>query len=122
MFTLIMGVPNAGKTTYSGKYNTVIHLDDLGLIERVCQKIRQMGDDVVAEGVFASSSQRKRLIDSYTGEYKRCVFLNITLDECIKREDRGRPAWLLKNAYKYFEPPTYSEGWDEIIVIGDNYA
>ena len=123
MLTAIVGIPNAGKTTYSAKYDAVIHLDDVGQTERVCELIKQMGDDVVVEGVFALPSQRKRLIEAYAGEYKRCIFLGVTLEECVKREDRGRPAWMLKNAYKHFEPPTLDEGWDEIIVIrSDSYA
>ncbi len=120
MLCVIIGVPNAGKTTYSKRYDNVIHLDDVGRTERICELIRQMGDDVIVEGAFASPSRRERLINAYTGNHKRCVFLDVTFEESVRREDRGRPNWMLRNAFKHFEPPTLDEGWDEIIIIRGN--
>ena len=81
----------------------------------VCEKVKGM-DDAVVEGVFGTTSQRKRLLDSHDGEC-RCIFIDITLDESIRREDRGRAEFILQNAHRHFEPPTYDEGWDEIEII-----
>lgn len=75
-----------------------------------------MSGDVVVEGVFATSESRKRLIIAYDGKAK-CIFLDVPLKEILRREDRGRPKWLLCNAMKHFIPPDYTEGWDEIEVV-----
>ena len=115
MLTLICGLPNAGKTTYSQRFDNVIHLDEVGRTSRVCEMVEGMGDTVV-EGVFATSLKRRQLIDA-GGGYSKCIWLDVPLDECKRREDRGRPEFILENAAKYFEPPTYDEGWDEIEVI-----
>ena len=74
-------------------------------------------DEVVAEGVFGSKRQRQKVIAAYKGDYKRCIFLDVPLDEIIRREDRGRPLFMLRNAAAVFQPPTYAEGWDEIIRV-----
>lgn len=115
VLTLICGLPNAGKTTYSKRFENVVHLDEERRTANVCEKVKGAGD-VVVEGVFASRPQRERLIRAYGGRC-RCIFIDITLDECIRREDRGRSDFILRNAYKHFTPPTLDEGWDEIEVV-----
>ena len=115
MLTLICGLPNAGKTTYSQRFENVIHLDEERRTSAVCDKVRGM-DEAVVEGGFNTAEKRGRLRSSYDG-YTRLIWLDTPLDECIRREDRGRPEFILRNAAKHFEPPTYDEGWDEIEVI-----
>lgn len=116
MLTLICGLPNAGKTTYSGQFANVLHLDEIGRTGRVADMVRGMTEDVTIEGVFGTVESRKRLVEAYDGP-TRCVFLDVPFDEILRREDRGRAEWLLRNAAKRFTPPTYDEGWDEIEVM-----
>lgn len=118
MLTMICGLPNAGKTTYSKRYDNVLHQDDIGRIDSIIDIIKQM-DEVVVEGYFGTQNERKRVRSAYKGKAK-CIFLDISVEESIRREDRNRHPQTLRNASRFFEPPTYSEGWDEIIVIGDN--
>ena len=117
MLTLICGIPNAGKTTFSFSFVNVIHLDDHKGTTEVCELVGGMEGSVVVEGVFGSPEKRKRLLESYKGEGSRCYFLDVPLRESIRRENRGRSRFILENAYRRFEPPTHDEGWDEIIRI-----
>lgn len=127
MITLICGLPNAGKTTYSHRYANVIHYDDViapkGMhpLQVLCEMVSDV-DDVCVEGVFITSHERKRIAQAYSGTQKVCIWLNTPLEECIKRENRNRATCLINSCNALFQPPTYSEGWDEIIVIGENNA
>ena len=117
MLTMICGLPNAGKTSLASKYDNVLHQDEIGTIDRIISAINQMQGDVIIEGYFGRTDERQKIISSYKGKAK-CVFINITVDESISRENRNRHPQMLRNAERFFEPPTYEEGWDEIIVIG----
>lgn len=120
MITMICGLPNAGKTTYSRRYNNALHQDDLGTTDNVIEAIKQAGADVVVEGVFSTCDIRRRVLSAYGGK-SRCIFIDITAEESIRRENRNRHPQILRNAARFFEPPTFAEGWDEIIVIkGEN--
>lgn len=124
MFTLICGLPNSGKTTYSNKFDNVIHIDEIPVINKSPIKtvieLLNTTDDICVEGVFPIVSDRKKLIDAYKGKNTKCIWLNTPYEECVKRENRGRKEVLIKNCHSIFEPPTYEEGWDKIIIIGDN--
>lgn len=120
MLTMICGLPNAGKTTLSYQYDNALHQDDIGTIDRIIRAIAQTSGDVIIEGYFGRQDERRRVISSYKGKTK-CIFLDITVDESISRENRNRHPQMLRNAARFFEPPTYDEGWDEIIVLrGDD--
>ena len=112
MFTLICGVPNAGKTTFSSHYENVIHMDDFiakkrGLAhEEICEVIAH-SDDICVEGVFVSSRVRRRLCNAYNGK-KVCIWLNPSVEECIAREERGRGTGVIRSCSEAFEPPTLS--------------
>lgn len=114
MFTLICGLPRAGKTTYSKRFEdkcNVIHLDgDKG--HPLCNN---NASDIVAEGVCHTARWRKSLIQKFSGDFSKCIWLDTPSE--IKKK---RPGYYAKCEF-YFEPPTYDEGWDEIIVIrGDD--
>jgi tRNA uridine 5-carbamoylmethylation protein Kti12 len=116
--TLICGSPNAGKTTYSSRYENAYHYDDMrkqGL--KIADIINQ--DDVVIEGLFETANARRRIANMADG-YKTLIWLNTPLDECVRRENRGRPIAMVTRHFNMFEPPTYDEGWDEIILIRPN--
>ena len=119
--TLICGRSRAGKTTYSKRYDNVIHLDSHGMPPQSYPRVlTKLGDgEVVVEGIYDTAELRIELLNAYKGQGKRvCIWLDTPLD-VIKSRFFHVPS---KHPYP-FEPPTYSEGWDEIIVIrGNNNA
>ena len=124
MLTLICGIPNAGKTTYSSKYDNVIHLDDMhirgGKYNNCNILAGKTEGDVVVEGVYVTAKQRRELISSCIRKSpKICIWIDTPLDVCIEREKkyRKRPSCVVRGHHYKFEQPTYDEGWDEIIVI-----
>lgn len=119
MLLMICGLPNAGKTTFSKRYKNALHYDEIGTLSNVVKAIEKASGDVVIEGYFGTSDERKKVISAYDGK-TRCIFIDIPSEESIRREDRNRNPQIIKNASRFFETPSYSEGWDEIIVIGDN--
>lgn len=114
MLTLICGLPRAGKTTYSEQFENVIHLDTSGAYHGVINRLKRKSGDIVVEGVYRLSQERKRLIQAYNGKGFKCIWLN-TPDE-VRQSRHGWDKW----CDRPFEPPTYDEGWDEIIIIEDN--
>lgn len=111
-----MGLPNAGKTTYSSRYAHVIHLDDCKKpkFDNCNKAVSETDGNVVVEGIYNTKYRRKALLEAVEGKNCRkvCVWLDTPREECEKRENRGR------NVIRYalIEPPTYDEGWDEIII------
>ena len=119
--TLIIGLPNAGKTTYSQRYTNVLHLDDFPWNRWLnCNEaVRQSDGNVVVEGIYNLRCRRERLLEAVAGKNVRnvCIWLDTPQDECLRREDRGRDARTITDI---FQPPTLDEGWDEIIRITGN--
>lgn len=115
MLTMICGLPNAGKTTYSKQFNNVLHQDNIGTISNIVSVIKPM-DDIIIEGYFSRRNERDRVRTAHKG-YAKCIFIDISVEESIKRENRNRNPQILRNAARFFEPPTIEEGWDEIIII-----
>ena len=104
------------KTTYSEKYENVIHLDEEG--RRIFETVEKSEGDIVIEGIFILRSMREKLLKSYKGDGKKvCIWLDISPEECERRENRNRGAYMIWNCFNAFEPPTLEEGWDEIIRI-----
>ena len=118
MLTLICGIPNAGKTTFSERGSrSVVHLDDTeGRHRAVKEMVSQADGDITVEGVYLHHAQRRELAQAYKGS-ALCIWLDTPLDVCIAREDRGRGTLITRNCAKLFEPPTLDEGWDEIVRI-----
>lgn len=119
MLTLICGLPRAGKTTYSQQFEgtcKVIHLDKYGggnIAHYRCNDKVETDEDVVVEGIYNRAGLRKCLICKYKGQYKRCIWLDTSIE--VKKTRHGyRPSCEFS-----FEPPSYDEGWDEIIIIRD---
>lgn len=110
---LICGLPRAGKTTYSKRYEcNVIHLDNYGNFGIVRDKVSKIDGDVVVEGCYTHAQQRMSLLASYKGNGKRCIWLDVPQE--IREQREG---WRESMGKMHFEPPTYAEGWDEIEVI-----
>lgn len=112
MITLICGLPRAGKTTYSKKFNDVIHLDTCGGYVGVLHKLYRKTGDIIIEGVYRRKSDRITLIRSYKTDYYKCIWLD-TPDEVRK----SRKGWDKYCDIPPFEAPTIDEGWDEIIIL-----
>lgn len=119
---LICGIPNAGKTTFSKRFENVVHYDFVrGSNKTRMNKIVDMLHDdptICVEGVLGLASFRKRLVDA-SPIRNTCIWLNTPLDTCVERERTGRQRSenMVRWAYDDFEPPTSDEGWDEIIII-----
>ena len=117
--TLIIGLSNAGKTTYSQKYDNVLHLDDFPFNKFLnCNEaVRKSDGNVVVEGIYNLRCRRKKLLEAVKGKPCKniCIWLNTPLEECLKRD--GRSEEIVMQGYRMFQPPTLDEGWDEIIVI-----
>ena len=121
MLTLICGLPNAGKTTYSSKHSNVIHFDDYHNSFDRCNKVASsIQGDVCVEGVYNSVRRRKELLDACRHQDRKvCIWLDTPLEECIEREKnfRKRPLGIVHAHHRSFQPPTLEEGWDEVIII-----
>ena len=114
MFTLIIGLPNSGKTSYSNNYENVIHADNYKTKE-VKEFVSKADGDIVVEGIYILRSDREPLIKSYNG-LKKCVVMDTHVDVCISRENRGRFPNLVTGMNEWFEIPTFDEGWDIIEI------
>lgn len=120
MLVLICGLPRAGKTTMSKAYNNVLHCDDFGCAPipiryDICAKKVQTLSDIVVDGIYDKAEYRKKLIDSYKGDYTKCIWLDTPVE--IRKT---RPLYSRRCTFP-FEPPTLDEGWDEIIIIRGDY-
>ena len=120
MLTLICGLPNAGKTTYSERYANVIHSDDYPKSRDLLALVSDILEDVCVEGIFVTAHSRRRLLESYLGDSAKCIFLDTPMDVCIERENRGRSTMLIRNCASVFEYPSYDEGWDDILIVRGN--
>lgn len=120
MMTLICGIPNAGKTTYSSRYESVIHFDDFHNSFEKCNKaVARVSGDVCVEGVYNSVRRRKELLEACGHQDRKvCIWIDTPYEECLRRERsyRKRSCGIVHAHYKGFEPPTLAEGWDEIII------
>lgn len=119
---LIIGLPNAGKTTYADEhFKNVLHLDnfDFPRFANLLDAIKKTTGAIVAEGVINTAEARKKYLAALGDrEGKRvCIWINTSFEECLKRSRGNRPAWVVKYHYGCFEKPSYSEGWDEIKIL-----
>ena len=110
MLTLICGHPNAGKTTYSERFENVLHFDEYLGRYADGYAIAAGMDDVVVEGLFQKRKTRLELLDALADHSpKVCIWVDTPTEVCKARPDfKGRAR---------MEPPTLDEGWDEMIVI-----
>ena len=114
MLTLICGMPRAGKTTMSEKYNCeVVHLDYIG-VDR-CLKKAKTDNDIVLEGVFGNTNVRHKICENYLGNEKVCIWLDTPLE--VRKKRTG---WSKFCECVIFNPPTLEEGWDKIIIIRED--
>jgi len=119
MIVLIFGPAGAGKTTIANRL--LDHLEDAYLISsdqfskkvyerliREVRKRREESDYLVVEGTFYKSRWREELRVAAGGEEILEVFVNCSLETCIKRNrDRSQPIpeAAIQMIWKEFERP-----------------
>lgn len=120
---LICGIPNAGKTTYSKQFENVVEFDRVkGTNRQMREKVLEMvgeNPDLTVEGVYGKAEDRRLLVNTAKGSRNTCIWLDTPLETCVERENayRHRSEHLVVCSHEHFEPPTYAEGWDEIIIL-----
>ena len=101
----------------------MIHLDEIGLpwerYAKVNEKVAGTNKDVVVEGIYNHADLRADLVKAYKGDYAKCIWLNPP--KHIVEEHAKKRKIPITKYHMNFEPPTYDEGWDEIIIIEDNH-
>ena len=116
--TLITGLSNSGKTTYSQQYENVIHLDSGINIDAL-----PTDRDIVIEGVFNTKRVRERILSQLEGKdfNKTCIWIDAPLEVCLRRnkERHQFPDTVIFTQANFFQEPTEDEGWDEVIRITD---
>ena len=129
---IICGIPASGKTTLSkrimadGKYD-FYSFDDLGcfmhreLIPYIKQSL-SAGKNVLVDSTYSRRSIREELLVSLAecNCKKTIIFLDTPIEECVRRNKQRRctvPECLVTGIHKAMQPPTYEEGWDEIIYM-----
>lgn len=116
---LICGIPNAGKTTFSAQFENVLHFDEVKGRDRRDKVVKAVSEDnsIVVEGVYPTAKERRRL-PAASKERNICIWLDVPVEECVRREieGRNRSEHMVIWASEKFEPPTFDEGWDEIII------
>ena len=122
---LIIGIPNAGKTTYSARFPKVVHFDAIkgrGIkrFDNIVEMVRA-DNSLCVEGVYEKAKERTSLVKA-SKEKNTCIWLDVPVDVCVERERNGRKrsGQMVIWASEEFEPPTLDEGWDEIIIIRGN--
>lgn len=111
-----MGLPNAGKTTYSEQFKNVCHTDKLN--PHKWEGITKLAkEEMVLDGLFTTRKSRIKLLSLFDWKKKTLIWIDTPYEVCLERSSVGRHIEAVINNYNRFEPPTYEEGWDEIIRI-----
>lgn len=149
VFSMLVGVPGSGKSTYakeklktesSTKYfsSDAIRAEIYGdencqddpnrvftlMQERTLEALKN-GYNVIYDATNITRKNRKRILDrlpSYV--HKSCIIVWAPIDECIRRDlqrDRTVGEAVIWKMLKCFEAPFYDEGFNEIVVEISNY-
>lgn len=128
---LFCGSPGSGKTTISKQMAEQYNAERISFDERHYIRHTDMilpivealtdGKNVIADSVFSHVKQRTAILDAVQDIQckKVLVYMTIPLDECLRRNANRKnrlPDFVVESFYQTFEPPTLSEGWDEIIT------
>lgn len=128
---LFCGSPGSGKTTISKQMAEQYNAERISFDERHYIRHTDMilpivealtdGKNVIADSVFSHVKQRTAILDAVQDIQckKVLVYMTTPLDECLRRNANRKnrlPDFVVESFYQTFEPPTLSEGWDEIIT------
>lgn len=117
---VIIGLPNAGKTTYSKRYNDVLHYDNISHLSKAERNEVYMSTKAECiEGIYNTRESRVNLLSHTKRERNICIWIDTPVDICLERErnNRKRPDAIVLHHARTFEPPALDEGWNEIITI-----
>ena len=140
MFLTFCGIPGSGKTTLSNQlaehynaklycYDSFPHAHHPRYTESIHLKMwrdivedLQSGKSVVCDDINIKFKWRKDLLQALDGvDCKRVLIVMTTpLEECLQRNANRKhrlPDWVIQSLAEKYEPPTYEEGWDEIIYM-----
>ncbi len=140
---VLCGLPGSGKSHYAHTQvsGNTIHLSSDEIRERIfgnvasqryngfvfsimrlmVEKAIQSNCDVLVDSTNIQAKHRKPWIDIAVrmGAQVVCVFVNPTLEECIKRNelrDRNVPRDVIEKMHDKLEPPTEKEGFHVIVM------
>lgn len=140
-FTMMVGLPGSGKSTYAEKVKGAVICSSDAIREeltgdinsqekngevfkilhqRVKENLRS-GNDVIYDACNISSKRRKAFLDElkHIECEKVCFVIATPYAECLKQNqqrERRVPEDAIKRMYMNWNTPYYFEGWDRIIV------
>ena len=137
---VMIGVPGSGKSTFVKDHPEIdvvcpdeIRQELFGDAENQEQgnkvfqiafnrarKLLDAGQDVIFDSTNVRRKYRKDYFKKFPDVSKVAVFVNTSIDECKRRNagrDRKVPDEVITRMAKNLNPPTYDEGWQEIIEI-----
>lgn len=139
MFTMLVGLPGSGKSTFIKAYKGVIVSTDAireelfgseddqtanarvfdVALKRVIAAIKE-GEDVVLDATNVVSKRRISFLKQLPYCKKRALVIATPYDECLKRNaarDRKVPEEVIKRMYMSFDMPAEYEGFDEVRIF-----
>lgn len=138
LYTLV-GLPGSGKSTYASEKKECITVssdairkelfgdeatqgDNAKIFSIVHERIKEelkKGNDVIFDATNINPRNRKKVFDD-DADMNVAVYFNTPVEECKKRNgsrERVVPEYVIDRMAKHMIPPSYEEGFDDIIVI-----
>jgi predicted kinase len=105
---MVIGIQGAGKSTWTRKNRS------------------QFPDAIYVDSTFATVNRRSRVIEiaKTAGVQTSVVWVKVSLETALRRNkyrpaDEVVPDEAVENVFRIFEPPSISEGFDEVIIVDD---
>lgn len=140
-FTMVIGLPASGKSTYANSLADVavfssdalrkelygseeIQCDNGALFNELTKRIinrLKTNQSAVLDATNMNSKKRKNLLKQLPKDItKKAVVFATTLEQCKfnnKQRDRFVPEIVIERMWKEFQFPIYSEGWNAIEIV-----